>query len=259
MFSVDGNCYKDYLIFKPEGVVKCNLYRCDKMFHVQSIIDMYNKEEGIIGTVFIDGKQIIINNIKSYTSDVFNAKCVYKNGMRLQSRFKTGGQSAQRFDRIERNIRDGYLTKYDDTVWNIFYDKHNNKPLIDILVICGPGTICSELSKCPLITKYFANITKVKPVAKLDIIAINKLYHYDLINLRNIHLVEIKELIEKADDRLLFGRDEILENLKLCTISKLITVDIHITDGINYEPDIIVIKNSSFLESYGGYIAVKYY
>ena len=229
------------------------------MFHIQSILDMYNKEAGIMGAVFIDGKQIIITSIKSFEKNTFNSKCLFKSDMRLQSRFKSGGQSAQRFDRIELGIRHGYLSKFDNKVWEIFYDKHNNKSLIDILVICGPGTICSELAKCPLITKYYNNITRVKPIAKFDVPLINELYYDDLVSRNNIHLSELKELIEKADTRLLFGKEEVLENLKLCTIEKLVTIDKHIADGINYEPKIIIIKNSSFLESYGGSIAVKYY
>jgi len=229
------------------------------MFHIQSILDMYDKEVGNMGTIFIDGKQIIINNIKSFKKDTFNTKYLYKSDMRLQSRFKSGGQSAQRFDRIELGIRNGYLSKFDDKVLEIFYDKQNNKSRIDMLVICGPGTICSELSKCPLISKYYNNIVRVKPIAKLDVKLIHDIYYDDMVSRNNVHLSDIKELIEKGDNRLLFGRDEVLENLKLCTIEKLVTMDKHITDGINYKPEIIIINNSLFLESYGGSIAVKYY
>jgi peptide subunit release factor 1 (eRF1) len=220
---------------------------------------MYDKEVGNMGTVFIDGKQIIINNIKSFKKDTFNTKCLYKSDMRLQSRFKSGGQSAQRFDRIELGIRNGYLSKFDEKVLEIFYDKQNNKSRIDMLVICGPGTICSELAKCPLISKYYNNIVRVKPIAKFDVKLIHDIYYDDMVSRNNVHLSDIKELIEKADNRLLFGRDEVLENLKLCTIEKLVTMDKHITDGINYKPEIIIINNSLFLESYGGSIAVKYY
>lgn len=246
-------------MFHPQGVIKSNVYKCDKKFHIDSILKMYDNEIGTIGVVFIDGKQIVLNEIKTFSENEYTTKCIYKDSMRLQKQFKGGGQSAQRFDRKEQGIRDGFLSKFDDKVWNLFYDKENNKAMIDILIICGCGTLYNELSKEKLISKYFNNITRVMATQYLDLNTINKKYYKDLLDLNNIHVFELKELISTANDKLVYGAKDIKQSLQECMIEKLVTTDKNIGKTLEYEPEIVVIEHSTFLESYGGTIGIKYY
>lgn len=246
-------------MFHPTGIIKSNVYKCDKKFHIDSIIKMYDNEIGTLGVIFIDGKQILANTIKTFSETEYTAKCVYKNDMRLQKQFKGGGQSAQRFDRKEQGIRDGFLTKYDDKIWNLFYDKENNKAQVDILVICGCGTMYNELAKEKLITKYFGNITKILTSQHLNLSEINNKFSKDLLDINNSHITELKKLISVASEKLVYGSQDISKQLNLCTIEKLITNDKTIAKSLSYEPEIIVITNSSFLELYGGSIGIKYY
>ena len=184
---------------------------------------MYDSEIGTLGVIFIDGKQMIANTVKTFSNTEYVAKCVYKNDMRLQKQFKGGGQSAARFDRKEEGIRNGFLTKYDDKVWNLFYDKENNKALVDILVICGCGTIYSELAKEKLITKYFGNITKISTLQHLNLGEINNKFSKDLLDINNNHITELKELINIASDKLVYGSQDIVKCLNECIIEKIVT------------------------------------
>jgi len=246
-------------MFHPTGIIKSNVYKCDKKFHVDGIIKIYYNEIGTLGVIFIDGKKILANIVKTFSETEYTSKCIYKNDMRLQKQFKGGEQSAQRFDRKEQGIRDGFLTKYDDKIWNLFYDKENNKALVDILVICGCGTMYLELAKEKLITKYFGNMTKVVTSQHLDLTEINNKFTKDLLDLNNSHINELKELINIASEKLVYGAQDISKHLNTCMIEKLVTNNKEIAKSLSYEPEIIIITNSSFLELYGGTIGIKYY
>lgn len=220
---------------------------------------MYDGDRGSMGIVFIDGKKMNMHIVKCFSDTEYVSRCVQKDNMKLQSKFRGGGQSAQRFDRKEEGIRQGYLSKYDDLVRDTFYDKENNRSIVDLLVICGPGTLRNELSRGTLISKYFSKIMRVRACSNLNIESIVGEYFGDIMEFNNDHLVEIREMIERADDRLSFGAREIREGLKMCILEKVITSDKNIVKNLNYEPEIIILENSSFLDMYGGSIGVRYY
>ena len=245
-------------MFNPIDKIKMNIYKCDKCFHIDTILQMYETSVGTIGVIFIDGKQIIAHSIKCFTEDYYTSKCLLKDGIRLQNKFKGGGQSAQRFDRKEQNIRNGFLSKFDDKVWNQFYDKDNNKSCVNMLIICGPGIMYLELLKQPLISKYFGSIAKSFATDTLNLDKINSTYINNIYDLSNKHIDEIKKLIDTADDKLVFGKKEIEKCLNDCLISKVITTDKSFKQN-NNSADIILINRSNYIDTYGGSVGIKYY
>jgi peptide subunit release factor 1 (eRF1) len=220
---------------------------------------MYDRDLGKMGIVFIDGKVMNIHIVKTYTPTEFTSQTISKNSMKLQNGTRRGGQSANRIQRIGKGIRDGYLSEFSDKIWNTFYDKDKNIVKIDILIICGPGTLYDELSKDTTIQKYFGNVMETLAVKDLEIDKLNERFSHVLLDAKSEIMTEVSDIIKTDSDKLVFGKTEVKKYLDMCMLEKVIVNEKSILDKITYEPEIHVLEESKMLHDYGNYIGIKYY
>lgn len=224
MFSNnDLEHFNGSIIFEPFKKINHFYYRCDKKFHLNSIMEMYEKNISF-GYMLVSGKRYILYKINKFGQNMEIIK-LYDNSIKLQKRQKKGGQSAQRIGRIRDEKENNYVKKIVEKMKFIFI-----KMKIKGLVIGGPSNIKNKIIENDDVNKFFGNnILKVVTTPEIDDNTINYLYKESLdvtlekedeesLNLLN----KIKLLIELADSKLIIGYNEAIENLKICMLETLL-------------------------------------
>ena len=252
---------RGFISIEPINKIKTNFYRCDNRFHLDKLLAFNKQEVGKMLIAYINGKTMNLTEIISYTNVFFKTREIDKKSMRLQNNFRKGGQSASRLERIGNSIRKHYISEFEE-----FIVSESRKNNYDLLVLSGPGTLKTELSRTTNIIKWFEKTGKLKLIAqdKLDLVMINKIYYPALVDLKNTNIVEFQKLIDLCSEKLLFGRDEILTALTSFTIKKLVILESNVKDKIKQAIDnsnaiVIIVPVSAFLDTYSGMIGQKWY
>lgn len=254
--------YNDLLMFEPCDKLNKKIYRCDKRFHVEYLIKMYQKPIGSIGCVFVDGKVIKFVTIKSITKNMHKSKQIYSSTMKLIGKTKKGGSSSARYGRIRDNHRKGNICKISTLLVEHYYNFKTNKSLVDLMVICGPGTLKNEIYED--VKKYFnSNSIKIQPIDHFDASEIGSQFYGDLVDIKDRRILKPIDLMVMNPDLLIIGSDELAQSIESCNM-KEIYVNSHdlmrdIERKIVHSPEIILVNNSNFLNSMGGFVGIKYY
>lgn len=234
------------------------IYKCDNKFHIDDIIDMYDDYENY-GVLYTDGEKCIWFK---FQNNIFTK--LKENKFKLQNQFKSGGYSANRLARNRDIQRSHHITEIAEKTIDIF-KKINPKSVI----FCGPGNFKVEVMTSKNITSYYEKTQKtiLKSLTICDD-DFNKMCDVikDMINTidnDNDEFHKIQEMIIMADDRLVFGEEDIINGLHDQIISTLYLHDEYILDVENLIVDYrkVIIKrisNATILD-YGGIIGVKYY
>ena len=147
-------------------------------------------------------------------------------------------------------------------------EDNNTKYLVNNIIIAGPGQKKHFLNENNLIQQYFKN--KIRIITTNELIeeeifkTINnckEFFDFDINNYSNKILNEIKDLMIKADDKLVFGIREITEGLNTNTLQKVI-IDEEL-ENIIQEPinkcEIIKIPTNKMKELGINIIGIKWY
>ena len=210
--------YHGCLLFEPPKKIGQSFYMCDKRFHLDSILEMY-KEGTTFGIVFITGKMYSFYKIIK-TGEHYDSKKIYSSAVRLPKKQKKGGQSAQRFCRIRNNEEAAYIKKVSEKVIEYFVDLEASKATIKKLIFAGPSSKKEKLREEPLIQQYFS----FNPVEIFNTSDLNDTVIFETLNnvknlFENNNMLEeekildfVKNLLETADDKTVYGIEEINRN-----------------------------------------------
>jgi len=256
--------FSDKLIFEPPMPIRNSFYRCDSKFCLDDIIEMYTEDHDINGIIYTDGE-----TCTWYSLENKYLKKQSVSNIHLQNQFKNGGQSSNRLARNRTIQREAYITKLAEQTVTEYYDKQLNKPKIMNIVFCGPAEFKIELSKHKLISSYFdSNTIHVLTMNDINLPMIHNLVE-SLDDASEIDTINhIRSLISNADDRLVFGMDEIQEMLECRMIGVLyvyhelnlnINININININNDYGCQIVRIKSRMIMNDYDGIIGVKFY
>ena len=99
-----GIMFDEVTMIEPPKPILRTEYKCDKIFHVRSILRLYDQPE-LCGLVWVNGQ-----NTSFYTIDMtsFNSQKISNRSTRLKKHNK-GGQSAARFGRLHQESVTRYL------------------------------------------------------------------------------------------------------------------------------------------------------
>lgn len=105
--------------FSPPLPIKKSLYRCDKIFHIDHILDLY-QDQSKWGLIILSGEETSFYTCSVTQKDSSNeiTQTILSDQFtihRLKSH-KKGGQSAQRFNRIHDNQVAEYIKKITFTI-----------------------------------------------------------------------------------------------------------------------------------------------
>lgn len=223
---------------------KCD-YICDNIFHVDHLLNQYEPEV-IVGIVIISGSESLTYSVTK-TKDYYDAQIIKRKTVELQKRQGRGGFSAARIGRIRDEKEDKYVREVATMIVNSYMKENNTKYNCVGLVICGPSELKHKVMKEDLFVQYFNNkVMKVLDCEMYDGI-IHKLVENckDVINSYSDNtykeqLETIKNLIRNADDKLVFGINNVLEELENCMLDYLY-IDNYFKE--KYEN---IIKNSNY-------------
>lgn len=258
------------LIFEPPKKINRDFYRWGIKFYVDYILSMYD-EFDTYGVVLLSGKNVryyIVETNKGF----HNIKLLHDFDESLQKKQKKGGQSAPRFERIRQEKYGLYKTKIAESLVKTYlYDNHT-KCLATKFIFAGPCNLKKEIFENETISKYFLDKTiKIIDTAELTDSTIHNIYE-DHINGStedskeiNREIKEFKELIELADDRLVFSIDSIIDEMKICALGKIImskkldkTNQNHIKE-LNTYGCTIIMTDDNVIDQYGGSVGIKWF
>lgn len=258
------------MIIDPPKKIQKNYYRCDNHFHLDPILEMYNDSVNY-GIVLLSGK-----DFRCYVLEITGSNKEFKlidgDRFKLQKRQKKGGQSAQRIDRLREIQRGHYITEINEVIQQIYMRENNTVCSVKGLIIGGVGDIKYEIMNHDIFQQYFSSkVLRIVSTDEIDDSTVYDVYNkcIDILGSFDINSVnkiinEIKMLIANADDKLIFGKDDIMNELKSYQLKKLIISDqlyeIHKNDivQISYDYELHVVPHN-MIEIYGGILGIKYY
>ena len=116
----------------PPQPIESRRYRCDKEFVLQPLKDMI-VDDRVYGLVVMDKNEAAIGYLQGNS-----IKTVYKMESEVPGKTRAGGQSAQRFARIRKQMLKTFLNEIAENSKNAFLEKSREDKLLGILV-GGPG------------------------------------------------------------------------------------------------------------------------
>lgn len=143
MFDGNNKKHKECIAIEPPSPVMYYLYRCDKIFHVEPILKLYDAQE-VYGLVYITGNGCKIYNFYQCAGHV-KSTLLNKKSVDLSSRHRKGGQSQARFQRLYDENHRNYITLMNDRVTKTFID--NNNVNIKGLILAGNSQKKDQLEK----------------------------------------------------------------------------------------------------------------
>lgn len=203
-------------------------YRCDNKFHLDEILEMY-EEEDKFGIVLVSGETCrIYTVIKSGDHTQIKEE---KNAQVHQLKgHKKGGQSAPRFQRLRDENEEAQIKKVAEHMVNAYWNHELSTVTVSSIMIGGPAEFKNKVREHPLIKQFFNSaIVGVVTTGSIDDKLVDKVYYDNkdlFVNVKDKEslkvISEIEKLIERGDDKLIFGFDEARENLAMCLLDKLV-------------------------------------
>lgn len=260
MFSIDGSIQDKCWDIKPPRAINKFLYRCDRHFHLESILPLYQDIENNYGCLIISGEES-----KFYKLSLSEENFIGNLTVKLSRDHNKGGQSSNRFARLHDQDIESYINKVYDKC--LKYYSFEGQPTIESLSIVGPGnkkkllanklksSCLSNIIKSPLTSD--GNVELSLSLARQQICNINKIKEKEIQD-------EFKEYLRLDSDRLEFGDKNVIKSLKEGMIQKLY---IHLSAkeayseliGNNLQPDQIIDVCDDWIIDYGYVVGLKWY
>ncbi len=170
---------------EPPRPLKVRLYRCDKEFVLDPLLEQLEIEE-IYALLVMDRKEATIGVLEGKRIEILQ-----KMTSGVPSKVKAGGQSAQRFHRITEGLTKDFYKRIADEMKTLFYDNTKLKGII----VGGPIPTKDEF----LDGEYLPGKLQEKLIGRIDVGGSDE--------------SGIKELVEKSQD--ILASQEIVHEKKL--------------------------------------------
>ena len=257
IFSSD--CY----LFSPPNPLKKFYYKCDRKFHLDDLIELYNEYDDY-AIILISGKRT-----EYYLYSTNSTKFLKGIDEELPNQHKTGGQSAQRFGRI-RDEKIGWYAKKVVELMTKFYVK-NGKFQHKGIIIAGPAEMKNLVCNHELFIKYFTKyLQKTLTISEINDQSILQVIQMSIDILTSeseennlITQFESKLSDPKQIDLLVFGSNEVITAFKQGLLK-----EIYINDGYDQKDAMIksvtktkinVIRTINFSKKYGDLVGIRYF
>lgn len=253
----------DCMLFSPPHPVKKFYYKCDRKFHLDDLISLYEEHDNN-AIVLVSGKRTDF-----YLHNPIETKFLKSISVTLPNQFKAGGYSAPRFERIRNEKIGVYVKKICELMVSYYVTEgvFNCKKL----VIAGPAELKDLVCKEEIFIKYFS--TKLAGIFTIGEISDTSIYQ--VINLTSASMnsesdeheyisnIESMILDPSKIDFIVFGEEEVLALFHANQLK-----EIYISNASQYYNDIassnnktkiIPVKNITFAKKYGQIVGIRYY
>lgn len=253
----------DCFLFSAPNPIKKFFYRCDRKFHLDDLIKLYKMHDDY-AILLVSGKRT-----EYYLHNINCTKFLKKIDEDLPNQHKTGGQSAQRFEK-NRDIAIGrYVKKVVELMVQFYVADGQFK--YKGLIIAGPAETKQMIRDFDLFGQYFE-----KYLLKAVVIAeINDNSVYSVVQMANDVLttdaneqntiVKFEEKIADPSqiDLFVFGEEQVLSNFNAGRLKEIYLFDqsMHKEEIVNLrkKTKIHLIKSAVFVSKYGQMVGIKYY
>lgn len=205
---------------EPPKALKTKLYRCDQEFVLEPLKEMLEVED-VYGLVVIERKEATIGLLEGK-----NIKVLRHMTSGVPGKFKTGGQSSQRFHRIIEGMSKEFYKRIAEAVKGEFFEM---KKLRGILV-GGPGPTKEDfISMGELTTALKDKILAVKDIGYADEHGLHLLVQVSSDILAEEGITKEKSLLDRffamlgtKPDFVAYGRDEVRKALEMGAASEIL-------------------------------------
>ena len=232
----DDSQYNGSILFEPIKRINESYYICNKKFHLDNILNMYNTDISF-GIVLISGsKSICYKLIKSCSAskttgrDHIDINNINEINVKLQKRQKKGGQSAQRIGRLRDEKENIYIQKILSMISKSYIKNNNTECDIKGIVLAGPAELKHKVKSSDIFKKYFDKLLlKVVNTSNIDNNTVYKVYDMCVEEfatkeeLKTVKLInKIKELIRNSPNKLVFGYQEVIDGLDTSMLKSIL-------------------------------------
>ena len=205
---------------EPPIPLKTRIYRCDKEFVLDLLIDMLEIKE-VYGLVIVDRRDANIAYLKGKT--IIH---LLKTHSEVPGKTRAGGQSSARFERIREGAKKDHFRKVAEYMKEHFLKNKNLKGII----VGGPGPTKNEFIETGQITtEVKKKIIAVKDLSYTGDFGLNELVEKSQDILAKEEITTEKkivnkflEILSKKPNMVSYGVDEVMKTLKLGSVDKLL-------------------------------------
>lgn len=208
---------------EPPMPINMRLYKCDKEFMVEPLEEMLESKE-VYGMVVMDKRDATIALLQGK-----KIIPITRTHSAVPGKFKTGGQSAQRFARIREGAAKDHYKKVAEYMKNEFLGRKNLKGIL----VGGPGP-----TKYTFVEgNYITNEIREKIIAIRDISYTDQSGLHELLEncsdvLASKEVAEEKNIMDKyfkmlakEPNKIVYGENETMEKLQMGAVETLLLSD----------------------------------
>jgi len=209
---------KLWAIEPPQGL-KVRMYRCDKEFVLEPLKEMMAVKE-VYGLVAMDRKEATLALLEGK-----QIKILRKMTSGVPGKYKTGGQSANRFERLREGAAKEFYRRIADAMKEVYFDM----PKLKGIIIGGPVPTKEDfLKEGQLVTSLKEKVIGLKDIGYADEHGIELLVEASSDFLAQQEITHEKQLLENfferlgKNDRVAYKRDDVEKALKFGAVDTLI-------------------------------------
>lgn len=221
---------QDFQVFhaEPPEPINLKLYRCDQKFITDPLEEIASNET-TYALIAIDKSEATVALLIGST-----IKIIKNMTSTVPGKFKTGGQSAQRFERIRRDAAVEFYKRVADVCINEFTFMKELKGII----IGGPGTTKNNFIDGSYMNQQIKDkILGMKDITYTNAYGIKELLDQSEDLLQETEVMEEKKLVQSFFEALsktpcfgVYGYEATKKALEMSAVDKLIIIDSLFTD-----------------------------
>ncbi len=207
---------------EPPEPLNIRMYRCDQKFVLEPLRDMMEHKE-VYGLIVMDRREATIGLLKGPRISVHGH---LTSG--VPGKFKAGGQSAQRFDRLIEGMALEFYRKVASRVQEEYLPMGNS---LKGILVGGPGTTKDAFIK-ELNTELRNKIKAVKDLTYTDESGLHDLVELSHENIADEVVIEEKKIMQRFFDTLAktpsragYGRKDVMDKLKMGATELILVSD----------------------------------
>lgn len=205
---------------EPPKPLKVRIYRCDQTFVIEPLKEMIVSDE-VYGLIVIERKEASIGILEGKSIKLLET---ITSG--IPSKFKAGGQSAQRFHRLTEGMTKEYFRRVAEHVKKAFFDLKDLKGIL----VGGPVPTKEEfLEEGNLVTALKNKVIAVKDIGDSGIAGLKALVDSCQDVLKEQEVTKQKKILDefflmlaKEPEKVAYGEKEVEQRLNEGAVGKLI-------------------------------------
>lgn len=254
--------------FEPPMPVKRFVYFCDKRFHLDKILPLFQCDEGSAdkyGVCVVGGSEA---HMYYYLPDVDQFKSTNNTKGALRNKHGRGGYSQNRYQRLRENEVHALVVKMTELCEKTCLAPSG--PLVKGLVLVG----CGERKK--QVSDRLKSLRADLPASFVTLVTSDGSEEASMLAAKDVILEslrpreerdaerEVAKMVEVTPDLLVFGEREVTAYLDNEMLRRVFIVKDRIDHDLedtlaSTSAEVICFNVSGFLEQYGGMIGVKYF